>query len=192
MSNGRETEKSAEHKLQLHKKLLVQSVRTRILPVFLQQRFSMIPRANRGPFDQKNAQTFPFDLLRRSSPGGGVDLVDVQFMTFQRPAFRINACAVPKDGLMTLGGHRSADELEAGGLHEHFEMYAFPRWRMWFSLRFWRFRAPVQLDYDKLAMRVTDLLPEVELALREGKLGPHMRRIVIPIRASHEVMKIAF
>ena len=45
---------------------------------------------------------------------------------------------------------------------------------------FWRFRTPVQSDYDKLALRVACLLPEVELALREGKLGPHMRKIVIP------------
>jgi hypothetical protein len=40
-----------------------------------------------------------------------------------------------------------------------------------------RFRSPVQADYEKLALRVAGLLPELELALREGKLGPHMRRL---------------
>jgi hypothetical protein len=38
----------------------------------------------------------------------------------------------------------------------------------------------VQADYDKLVLRVAGFLPELELALREGNLGPHMRRIVIP------------
>lgn len=82
--------------------------------------------------------------------------------------------------MMTLGGHRTVDELQAGGLHDHVEMYEWPRWRIWFSLRFWRLRRAVQSDYDRLALRVAALVPEVELALTEGKLGPHMRRIVFP------------
>jgi len=45
----------------------------------------------------------------------------------------------------------TAEELDAGGLHDHFEMYASPRWWKWFSLRFWRFRTPVQSDYEKRA-----------------------------------------
>jgi hypothetical protein len=49
----------------------------------------------------------------------------------------------------------------------------------WFSLPLWWFRSPTQTDYDKLALRVVDLLPEVDAALREGKLGPHMRRMVM-------------
>jgi hypothetical protein len=88
---------------------------------------------------------------------------------------------VPKGGMITLGGHRTAEELDAGGLHDHFEMYASPLWRRWFSLSFWRFRRPVQSHYGGLALRVAACLPEVELALREGKLGPHMRKIVIPL-----------
>jgi len=81
---------------------------------------------------------------------------------------------------MTLGGHRTAEELYAGGLHDHIEMYAYPRCWIWFSLWFWRFRSPSRADYDKLALRVADLVPELESALREGKLGPHIRRIVFP------------
>jgi hypothetical protein len=65
--------------------------------------------------------TFPFGLLRRFKADGGVDLVEIQFSTYQRAAFRINACAVPKEGLPTPGGRRTADELDAGGLDDHFE-----------------------------------------------------------------------
>jgi hypothetical protein len=173
--------RAEEHKLRRHRDLLLKSVRIHILPVFIQQGFATTPRAHSGPVDRRSADIFPFDLLRRTQLDGGVDLVEIQFMTYQRAAFRINACAVPKEGMMTLGGHRTAEQLGAGGLHDHFEMYASARWRRWFSLRFWRFRTPVQSDYDRLALRVATFLPEVELALREDKLGPHVRKIAIPV-----------
>jgi len=94
--------------------------------------------------------------------------------------------------MMTLGGHRTAEELHAGGLHDHFETHARPWLRPglralgleplgeWFSLRLWRLRSPKEADYDRLALQVASLVPEIELALSEGKLGPHMRKIVIP------------
>ena len=103
-------------------------------------------------------------------------------MTYQRAAFRINAGVAPKQGMMTVTGHWPAEGVCVHWLNEFFEMYASSRWRSWFSLWFWRFRIPVQSDYDKLALRVAGFLPEVELALREGKLGLHVRRVVIPRR----------
>lgn len=169
-----------QHKLRKHRDLLLESVRTHILPILIQQGFAVTPRVHRGPADRNSVDTFPFELLRRARPDGGVDLVEIQFMTYQRAGFRINVCAVPRDGLMTLGGHRNAEELDAGGLHDHFELYDHPRWWIWFSLRFWRFRTPGQSSYDRLALRVAALLPEIELALREGKSGPHARKIVFP------------
>jgi hypothetical protein len=177
-----QTRRAKERRLRKHNDLLLQSVCTHILPKFIQQGFSASPQVSINPVDPKSAGTFPFDLLRRVRPDGGFDLVEIQFMTYQRAAFRINVCAVPKDGMMTLGGDRAPDELKAGGLHDHFEMYDCPRWRRWFSVWFWRFRTPVQSDYDKLALEVAGFLTEVELALREGRVGPHMRRVVIPRR----------
>ena len=165
-----------KYELRKHKQLLLKSVQTHILPVFIQQGFVVAPGVQM--VDRSTADTFPFEL-RRGRPDGGVDLVEIQFMTYQRAAFRINVCPVPKEGMTTLGGHRKPDELHASGLHDHFEMYASPRWWRWFSLWFWSLRTPVESDYDKLASRVAGFLPEVELALRDGKLGPHMRRIAI-------------
>src|SRR5215475_5784822 len=177
------TRRTKEHKLRKHRDLLLESVRIHILPVFIQRGFSITPQAHSGPFDRKSVNTFPFGLLRRARPDGGLDLVEIQFMTHQRAAFRINACAVPREGMMTLGGHRAAGELQAGGLHDHFEMYASSRWRVWFSLLFWRLRTPIQSDYDRLALRVAGLLPEIEVALSAGKSGPHIRRITMLGRA---------
>jgi hypothetical protein len=38
----------------------------------------------------------------------------------------------------------------------------------------------VQHDYETLAVRVASYEPELEVALREGSLGPHMRRLFLP------------
>lgn len=172
-------------KVREHKDLLVQSVRMQILPVLIGKGFNIRPRPRGTLRDGKNLDTFPFDILRRDKPDGDTDLVEIQFMTYGRAAFRINACSVPKEGMMTIGGRRIADALEAGGLHDHFEMYSSATLRRWFSLWFWRLRKPLQSDYDRLALQVAGLLPEIELALCNNKLGPHMRRITIPKPAAN-------
>lgn len=171
--------RTKEDKLRRHRDLQLESVRTHIVPVLIQQGFVVTPRISRGPVDRKSLDIFPFGEMRRARDDGGVDLVEIQFKTYKRPAFRINAAAVPKEGMMTAGGHQTSEELHAGGLHDHFEMYASPRLWIWFSLRFWWFRSPTQSEYQKLALRVATFLPEIDLALREGELGPHMRRIVM-------------
>jgi hypothetical protein len=176
--NKLKARRAKENELRKHRDLLIESVRAHILPVFVQQGFTAVPRTvPRGPVERKYVDIFPFGEMRRARSDGGVDLVEVQFKTYQRAAFRINATAVPKEGMMTAGGHRTAEKIHAGGLHDHFEMYSSPRWWNWFSLWFWWFRSPVKGDYESLALRVAGFLPEIELALREGKLGPHMRRL---------------
>jgi hypothetical protein len=178
-------------KLKGHKDFLRESVRTLLLPAFIDRRFAIAPRVHGEATEQKSLNTLPFGLLRRPRADGGVDLVEIQFSSYQRAAFRINACPVPKDGMMTAAGHRFAEELEAGGLHDHFETHARPWLRpalralrieplgQWFSLSLRCFRSPKQAAYDKLALRVAAIIPEIELALCEGKLGPHILRIVM-------------
>ena len=172
------------------KDLLVRSVRMHLLPLFVQQGFVVAPRrVPRGLVDRKCKDIFPLGEMRRARPDGGVDLVEIQFKTYQRAAFRINVTAAPKEGMMTAGGHRTVEELHAGGLHDHFETHARPWLRPllralriepvgeWFSVWYWPFRFLMQAAYDRLALRVANLLPEIDLALRQGRLGPHMRRL---------------
>jgi hypothetical protein len=120
-----QSRRAKEHRLRGHKDLLVQSVRAHIPPVYIQQGFSVAPRVRSGPGERKSAGTFPFEL-RRARPDGGVDLVEIQFMTYQRAAFRINAGVAPKDGMMTVTGHRPAEEVCIHWLNEYFEMHARP------------------------------------------------------------------
>jgi hypothetical protein len=184
--------RAKEQKLRKHKDLLVESVRTHLLPAFIQRGFTVAPSVRDKPTDRKYAGTFPFGQLRRTRPDGGVDVVEIQFSTYQRAAFRINAGVAPKDGLVTLIGHRPVEEVAVHGLKEYFETHARPWLRPglralgleplgeWFSLLFWRLRSPKQAEYDTLAVQVAALAPEIELALSEGKLGPHIRKVVIP------------
>lgn len=160
----------------------MRSIQVHLLPVLINQGFEVAPRVRRGPTDRESELSFPLEPLIRAR-GAGVDLIEIQFAPYRRAAFRINAGVAPKEGMMTLTGHWRAEEVCVHWLNQFFEMYASPRWRTWFSLRFWRFRTPAQSDYDKLTLRVAGFLPEVELALCEGKLGPHMRSVVISRRA---------
>jgi hypothetical protein len=154
--------------------LLEASVQGHLLPALRQRGFQATPVLDALAADRDR----PFGRLFRPR-GSTVDRVEIQFSRYGRVAFRINACAVPRGGMMTPAGHRTMNDVLALGIH-NLEMYAHPRWFIFFSLfsmAMWRIRLPKQEDYDKLAQRVAGFLPELESALREGELGPHMRRL---------------
>lgn len=176
----------------MNRDLLIESVREHLLPIFFEQGFVIAKRRITAKVvDREYADSFPFDELRRSKPDGGVDLIEIQFKSRQRAAFRINATAVPRGGMMTAGGHRTVEELHGGGLHDHFETHARPWLRpllsvigleplgAWFSLWQWPLRPLKKADYEGLALRVASIVPEIELALSDNKLGPHLRRVLI-------------
>ena len=170
------------------KGLLRESVRAHLVPALIRQGFAFDPRQVDRPVEPKAVGISPFGQLQRSRPDGGTDLVEIQFMTYQRPAFRINACAVPKGGMMTPSGHRTAEEcivLGVKDLYSHARPWLRPLLRAlrleplgeWFSVWHWPLRTPTKGDYDKLAIKAVGILPELESALRDGELGPHMRRL---------------
>lgn len=156
---------------------LIESLRAHLVPVLVRQGFEIAPLTARGPIDRELIRSLPLGRMRRSREGG-VDLVEVDFARYGRAAFRIFAGVVPRDGLMTFTGHWPAQDVYVGWLNEYFVMYAFPRWRVQFSVWCWPRQSPTQGDYDRLALRVAGLVPELELALREGRTGPHMRRVI--------------
>jgi len=161
------------------RELLIGSLRTHLLPVFLKEGFEVAPLPGRGPIDRELVLSLPLGRLRRLR-GAGIDLIEVDFAKYRRAAFRIAAGIAPKEGMMTYTGHWPAEDVFVGWLNEFFMMYASPHWRRWFSVWHRPHRSPTQSDYDKLAEQVVGYVPELELALREGRLGPHVQRIVIP------------
>lgn len=164
------------------------SVRTHLVPAIIKLGFEPAPPRSRDePEDRKYSGCFPLwgRWIRRREPI--VDQLQIQFSTYGRAAFRMNASAVPKDGMMTHGGHKTAEECLALGVHD-LETHARPWLRpflrvlrvepsgAWFSLWHPPLGSPAPADYEKLALQAVEILPELDLALREGKLGPHMRR----------------
>lgn len=164
------------------------------MPVFIKRGFAVTPLRHQGPVEREFELSFPSwgRLIRvRES---GLDLVEIQLAPHRRAAFRINAGVVPRNGLTTLGGHRPAEDVAVHWLNEYFETHARPWLRpglravgleplgAWFGVRQWPHRSPTQRDYDTLALRGAGCVPELEVALREGKLGPYIRRIVRPTK----------
>ncbi len=182
--------RAKEKEAKRRRDLLEENVRTHLLPALTKLGFEAAPMdVHDRPVDREFLRSFPSwgSLIRVREPV--VDRVEIQFSTYGRAAFRINATPVPKEGMMTAGGHRTAEELHGGGLHDHFETHARPWLRPglraigleplggWFSVWHWPYRSPTRDNYEKLVLRVVDLLPELESALREGRMGPHMRRL---------------
>lgn len=144
------------------------------------------------PIDRDFLPWFPpwGQLIRRRELV--VDLMEIQFASHGRAAFRVNAGVVPRDGLTTPMGHRSVEELGVHWLEEFFETHARPWLRpglralgvealgAWFSVWCWPYQIPLKEDYEKVAQFATSSVPELELALREGRLGSHVRRVTIP------------
>src|ERR1700720_2531530 len=175
-----------------HRDWLIQSIHAHLAPVLIKQGFEVAPLVHGGPVDREFELSFPSwgRLIRvRDS---GVDLVEIQLATHRRAAFRINGGVAPRKGLMTPAGHRSAEDVPVHSLNEYFEPHARPWLRpalralrleplgAWFSAWHWPHRSPTQDDYERLAFRVAGFVPELELALRESRPGPHVRRVLIP------------
>jgi hypothetical protein len=156
------------------------------VPSLIQQGFVIAaPDTLQPSVDREYVRAFPIGRLVRARESGE-DQVSIQFATHDRNAFRINANIVPPKQIITTDNRLpEARGFVAKGLAEHFEMYARPRlWAWftwgWFSVRQGPTQSAVQDDCEKLALRVASYEPELELALREGKLGPHMRRVLLP------------
>jgi len=158
---------------------LIQSLRNHLVPVLLDHGFELAPLTGSGPIDRELVLSLPLGRMRRAR-NAGVDLIEIDLAKYRRAAFRILAGVAPKDGLMAFTGHWAAEDVYVGWLNEYFTMYAFPRWQIQFSVRHWPHQSPTQSDFDRLAQRVAELMPELELALREGRTAPDMRRWVIP------------
>jgi hypothetical protein len=164
---------------------LIEGLQRHLLPSLVQQGFKLAPSETiAAPVDRRYVRAFPLGELVRARESR-VDRVSIQFATHDRNAFRINARVEPPKEIMNHERLPPVPGFLARGLSEHFEMYASPKlWAWftwgWFSVRRSPFRATTQSDYENLTKLVAGFERELELALREGILGPHMRRVSLP------------
>ena len=184
-----EQQKSAKQRCEW----LKQSLQNNLVPAFIDRGFEVAPPLPMlAPVDREFVQCFPTWGRLRRFRGSNVDLVEIQLAAYRRAAFRINAGVAPKDGVVTHTGRQAADQGSVHMLEESFETHARPLLRpllralgleplwAWFSVRDRLFRSPVRDDFEKLSLKAVSLIPELELALRDGRTGPHVRRIVLP------------
>jgi hypothetical protein len=119
---------------------------------------------------------FPFGRLRRPAPSG-LEIVEIQLEKRGAHAFRLNFGIAPAGGIEHVAGHVAQEDIWVHYLDRSYAAYQWPAFRRWFSVWHWPGAAVSEADYEKLVDSVVKLIPEVERALRDGELGPHIKRI---------------
>jgi hypothetical protein len=149
------------------------AIRDELLPALHGQGFEPVAltgQEKRGELPS----AFPFGRLRRARESG-FDVVEIQLPRHGKPAFRISAGFVPSTGIdHPVAGHVPAEEVWSSDLPRHYVFYELPPIQRWFSLWHWPGRQVTQADVGDLVAKVaTNVIPEIESALREGRLGKH-------------------
>ena len=162
------------------RQLLIHAIRVKLLPEFANRGFETdaLPEPRIGPMDRRLLVEMRFGRFRRTGPRG-IELVEIQLAPRAQAAFRLNIGVAPADGIDTFAGHVAAEDILVGWLREYYALYQCPLFRVWFSVRRWPWREVKATDYEGLVERVVGLMPEVELALREGTQGRHIRLVQI-------------
>lgn len=161
---------------------LVNAIRSQLIPQFIARGFKLepFPKSKGEARDREVVLAFPFGRLRRSV-ASGFEQVEIQLAPRGRAAFRLNFGLIPTDGIDGILGHIVADKVTVHSLSERFALYSCPRFSLNFLVRrwIWSKRERTEDEYRALVARVVDLLPEVEDALKGGKIGRHIRHTVI-------------
>lgn len=151
---------------------LVKSIRELLLPEFEERGFQTVPLDANESREVRSA--FPFGRHRRTSPPG-FEMLEIQLDKRDVPAFSINIGTVPKEGITTTSGHFAAKDVWVHNLDRVYELYRYPKFRRWFSIRRWPWQTVNESDYVELIKEVAELIPEIEQLLKDGKIGPHIR-----------------
>jgi hypothetical protein len=162
------------------RRMLRKAIESRLLPALTALGFAAVPLAGEDATSREIRASFPFGRHRRVGPDGRFEMVEVQ-LDKHSDAFRLNLGSAPAGGIVRPRGPVPQEEVWVHYLPVSYALYRWPRFRKWFSLwlvpRQSKDQIPTQADYDALASRVAELLPEVDLLFSQGKRGPHIRKI---------------
>jgi hypothetical protein len=157
-----------------------QSVRAYLVPALVNIGFVVDPKS--GGFDEGE----DVEKLQGTSPSWGQlvrirgatrDRIGIQFSTYGRAAFTINASArlqVSEDKERLLYSFRTDARAR---FRPVLRALRLGNQGSWFSLFCWRLRSPVQAKYDKLSLKAVLIVPDIDTALRENKTGPNVLRL---------------
>lgn len=159
---------------------LIDSIRNQMLPEFARRDFEIVKlhSSEQHPIDRELIASLPFGLLRRRTDRG-IEQIEINLSAHGRAAFNINIGIVPDTGIESSTGYVEPERVLVTWLDCYFVLCARRRFFAPFSVRHpWWSRLPItEADYEQLVDRVVALLPEVDQALSNKKIGPHIRKV---------------
>jgi hypothetical protein len=160
---------------------LREAIRLQLIPQLVERGFELgpFPTSKLGSPDREFLVSFPFGRLRRRV-AAGFEQIEIQLAPYNAAAFRLNLGVVPAGGVEGVLGHIAAEDAGVHSLPEYFALYSCPRFSLNFAVRcwWWSRRERTEDDYRALVAYVVGLLPEVDQALGDGKIGPHIGHTV--------------
>ena len=161
------------------RKMLRNGIKSQLLPALAERGFEMIPTTGADAASRELRVYFPFGRHRRIGANGRFELVEIQLNKYSA-SFRLNVGIVPAGEFVSYWGNVASADAWTDHLNVHYGIYRWPRFAKWFSLWAQRWRDPrkpaVQGDYEELARRVAQLLPEVDRYFADGVAGKHFRK----------------
>jgi len=159
--------------------MLIEALRKVLLPALATRGFVALPLDGQDARSAEIRTAFPFGRFRR--PGGsGFEQIEIQLDKRGRPAVRINAASVPKEGITHAVGPVACEDVWIHHLDRFVELYRFAPLRLWFSLPRRQRNEPTPQAYEDMVCRIADLLPVLEGALGDsgaGRWDLHVRRV---------------
>lgn len=155
---------------------LKNSLRSRLLPELERRGFTVLPLTGEDARSREIFTAFPLGRLRREGLLG-FEMVEIQIDKHGRAAFRLNIGVAPPGGISHAIGHVAQEDVWVHYLSRYYEVYSWPLFRRWFSLRRWSRTSATESDYGTLVSAVVDVIPEVEEVLRTGRRGRHIRSV---------------
>lgn len=159
-----------------YRHLLRVSIEATLIPLLESSGFERVPLAGEDLASRDIRSGFPFGRLRRFI-ADGADLADIQ-IDKRHCAFRVNFGRAPEAGVNhPISGHINFPDVWAHYLPVSYELYANALFRRWFSAETWFGRPITQERIHRVVHAAVLALPEMEMALAGGRLGPHVRRV---------------
>jgi hypothetical protein len=154
---------------------LIKSIRTLLLPAFEKFGFVVNPLGE-DELQSELRKLMPLGRLRRVE-SHSIDLIEVQINRYSS-SFRLNLGSIPPEGAVSAGRHIAQESIKTvSDLDIHFFVHPLFLNNGLFSVWHWPWRKVVASDYDDLVSKVIKLIPEIELALSEGKCSSHIRLV---------------
>lgn len=167
----------------LHNKWLHAAIVDILIPALQDRGFVWHKQRPASEVGREIVLSWPFGSMRRTN-ATSVDIVEITLKKRDRSFFLLVVGSVPLEGARNwfTGRHYSSEEIEICDLEELWQLVNCKRFfeLSYFGFRFKSWRTLSQKDYRDLVKRVVSYLPEIDDALRNRSVGPHMTYAKFP------------